>query len=188
MKVIATVRVMVPKRSAISVRVSITAAGGNNTMMRLRPSVKLLEKSKLSAGKALIDCLKKDSVVHVMNVDHAGHVIVERTSIGHLVPIEQTSNLSLEVGGKRNATGEMFGLSGKLHEPAVFEQCVASTLVVHDRSDLIELLMGFRMCLPRAVIVLTSPACLNMLSKRKRWPRLNVCRGGGHGRSRSLKG
>lgn len=175
MKVIATVRVMVPKRSAVSVRVSITAAGGNNTMMRLRPPVKLLEKSKLSAGKALIDCLKKDSVVHVMNVDHAGHVIVERTSIGHLVPIEQTSNLSLEVGGKRNATGEMFGLSGKLHEPAVFEQCVASTLVVHDRSDLIELLMGFRMCLPRAVIVWTSPPCLNMLSKRKRWPRLNVC-------------
>lgn len=33
MKVIATVRVMVPKRSAVSVRVSITAAGGNNTMM-----------------------------------------------------------------------------------------------------------------------------------------------------------
>ncbi|KAK4009452.1 hypothetical protein OUZ56_018565 [Daphnia magna] len=79
-----------------------------------------------------------------MNVDHADHVIVEGTSIGHLVPIDQTSNLSLEVGEGRDAAVEVRGRLGKTWEPAAFDQCVASTLVAQDRNDLIELLIEFQ--------------------------------------------
>ncbi|KZS10401.1 Uncharacterized protein APZ42_025133, partial [Daphnia magna] len=82
-----------------------------------RPSKKLLQNSGLLAGYALIDCWKTDAVVQVMNVDYADHVIVEGTSIGHLVPIDQTTT---------------------------FDQCVASTLAAQDRNDLIELLIEFQ--------------------------------------------
>ncbi|KZS12009.1 Uncharacterized protein APZ42_023099 [Daphnia magna] len=143
-KVTAMVRVTVPKRSAVPVNVSIPESGGNDTIMLLRPSKKLLQNSGLSAGHALIDCSKTDTVVHVMNLDHADHVIVEGTSIGHLVPIDQTSNLSPEVGEGRDAAGEVKNRSGKSRESAVFDQCVASTLAAQDRNDLIELLIEFQ--------------------------------------------
>ncbi|KZS10201.1 Uncharacterized protein APZ42_025383 [Daphnia magna] len=143
-KVTAMVRVTVLKSSAVPVKVSIPESGGNTTIMLLRPSNKLLQNSGLSAGHALIDCSKKDAVVHEMNVDHADHMIVEGTSIGQLVLIDQTSNLSLEVGEGRDAAGEVRGRSGKSREPAAFDQCVASTLAAQDRNDQIELLIEFQ--------------------------------------------
>ncbi|KAK4004237.1 hypothetical protein OUZ56_005979 [Daphnia magna] len=74
---------------------------------------KLLQNSGLSVGHALINCSKTDTVVHVMNVDHADHLIVEGTSNGLMVRIDQTSNLSLEDGEGRNAAREVSGRSGK---------------------------------------------------------------------------
>ncbi|KZS20291.1 Uncharacterized protein APZ42_013064 [Daphnia magna] len=105
----------------------------------------------------------------------------EGTSIGHLVPIDQTSNLSMEVGEGRDAAGELRGRSTKPREPAAFDQCAASTLAAQDRNDLIELPLEFQDvfadsgdCLDQCTVLEHSiptggPAPIKQLPRRRAW-------------------
>ncbi|XP_057379644.1 uncharacterized protein LOC130701869 [Daphnia carinata] len=122
---------------------SIPDGGNKDAIMLLRTSKKLLEKSGLSAGHALIDCTKSNAVVHDMNVDHTDHVIVEGTSLRKLVALDQSSSFPLEMEDGRTA-GRGSARQGKLKYPAMFEECVAKTLAGEDREDLISLLMSFQ--------------------------------------------
>lgn len=64
----------------------------------------------------------------VMNVDFSDQVILEGTSVEHLVPIDQATSFSVENEECGN----------------VFENSVSSTLVPENRTDLITLLVEFQ--------------------------------------------